>query len=81
VVTGLVTEKQVQDLPLNNRSLLDLPTLETEFLPVSQVAAPARAREWERKISISGHSYNANLYQLTERHQRYLPGAEAPAGT
>jgi len=81
VVTGWSPRKQVQDLPLNNRSLLDLPTLETGVCRCPRWR-PRASKGMGAKISISGTRLYANLYQTDGADINDISqGAEAPAGT
>jgi hypothetical protein len=63
VVGGLVDEKQLQNLPINARSLIALGPLQAgvAFTPTAEASA---SKGMATKLTISGTRYNSNLFQL-----------------
>jgi len=78
VVTGLVTEKQVQDLPLNSRSLIELAPLQAGIVQAVNTA-PGASKGMGAKLAISGTRYNANLFQVDGADINDLAGAAGSA--
>ncbi len=62
-VTGLVSGKQVQDLPLNGRNLIDLAPLQAgvSYSPAPETSA---RRGFGTKLAIVGTRYTSSLFQL-----------------
>ena len=78
VVTGLVTERQVQDLPLNNRSLIELAPLQAGIV-VAATTSPGASKGMGTKLAISGTRYNSNLFQVDGASINDLAGAAGSA--
>jgi hypothetical protein len=78
VVTGLVTERQVHDLPLNNRSLIELAPLQAGIV-VAVTTAPGASKGMGTKLAISGTRYNTNLFQVDGASINDLAGAAGSA--
>jgi hypothetical protein len=78
VVTGLVTERQVHDLPLNNRSLIELAPLQAGIV-VAVATSPGASKGMGTKLAISGTRYNANLFQVDGASINDLAGAAGSA--
>jgi len=78
VVAGLVTERQVHDLPLNNRSLIELAPLQAGVV-VAVTTQPGASKGMGTKLAISGTRYNANLFQIDGASINDLAGAAGSA--
>ena len=78
VVMGLVTERQVHDLPLNNRSLIELAPLQAGIVVAVTTAAGA-SKGMGTKLAISGTRYNANLFQVDGASINDLAGSAGSA--
>ena len=63
VVSGLVSENQVRDLPLNARNLIELGTL-FAGVTLSETGGQGVPNGFATKLSIMGTRYNSSLFQL-----------------
>ena len=63
VVSGLVNESQVRDLPLNARNLIELGTL-FPGVSISKSGGKGVPNGFATKLSILGTRYNTSLFQL-----------------
>ncbi|MBI4479411.1 MAG: TonB-dependent receptor [Acidobacteria bacterium] len=63
VVSGLVNENEVRDLPLNARNLIELGTL-FAGVSINETGGQGVPNGFATKLSILGTRYNANLFQL-----------------
>jgi hypothetical protein len=63
VLSGLVTQEAIRDLPLNGRSFIELATLRAGVLN-TQYGGRNESQGFGQKISISGSRFTSNLFLL-----------------
>jgi hypothetical protein len=63
-VTALVNEKQMQDLPLNARNLIELAPLYAGVSFATGASGTGSKTGFATKLTIAGTRYNASLFQL-----------------
>ncbi|HWP85962.1 MAG TPA: TonB-dependent receptor, partial [Terriglobia bacterium] len=78
VVSGLVSERQVEDLPLNSRSLIELAPLHSGVL-LAPTGESSASKGMGAKLVISGTRYNTNLFQVDGADINDLGGAAGSA--
>jgi hypothetical protein len=78
VVSGLVTERQVEDLPLNSRSLIELAPLQAGIV-LAPTGESSASKGMGAKLVISGTRYNTNLFQVDGADINDLGGAAGSA--
>ena len=78
VVSGLVTERQVEDLPLNSRSLIELAPLQAGIV-MAPTGESSASKGMGAKFVVSGTRYNTNLFQVDGADINDLGGAAGSA--